>query len=568
MDVRSFGQISTVLAAGCLLLLGCGPTLEGPRAPGGDAAPVEKEYGGVFQYATQAVPDGLYWFDEGTSGRRGRPMAANQIWDGLITYELVTPEIDYRASGKFVGSLAESWNQPDPKTFVFNLRRGVKWHDGTEFTSKDVLWSLARWGDQTSLARLRAMNRKFEQVEAPNPHQVRITLKQPDLEFIQDLAISETKILPAHVAEKAGSPAGDALRTLYERNVVGTGPFKLRAFDRQRHLEAERFDEYWARRPYLDGTRTVFGLDRSGMQAAFITRQVDYVSLDDRVQFETVKAAATDAQKMSYPTGHNWGLQFNLQRKPFDDVRVRRAVHLGIDRQKLLDAVTFGEGLIAGPAPVLPTLSRAGWGMPPEEYMKLPGWRQPKEQDLAEAKRLLAEAGYPNGFKTVMHYGRGNSHPTTQAEPVASQLKSIGLDVEVRVVEEGIYADQVYVRKDFEMINEGVTAGYNMVTAAYAKWHSRGTANYSQVNDPDLDRLIEAALAEADDKKRNPLFTQMQRIIVDKAYYAPIVTLAQFVAVQPWVHDFFPSWAVNPELLDASLLWVQVGTMPELRRKL
>jgi len=494
-------------------------------------------------------------------------MAASQIWDGLINWELITPETDYQAEAKYAGALAESWTQPDARTFVFNLRRGVKWHDGAEFTSKDVIWSLARWGDRGSDRRLRTFVENMDTAEALGTHQVRVVMKQADPDRLAGLARPDHKILPAHIAEAAGNPTGDALRVLYEKNVVGTGPFKLRTFDRQRHLETERFEEYWARRPYLDGTRTVFGLERSGMQAAFIARELDFVSLDDRVQFETVKAVAAEAKKLTYVTGHNWGLQFNVQRKPFDDIRVRRAVHLAIDRQKLLDAVTFGEGMIAGPPPILPTLTKAGWGISQEDYMKLPGWRQPKEQDLAEAKRLLAEAGYPNGFKTAIYYRAGISHPTAQSEPVASQLKAIGIDAEVRRTEPAIYADQIYVRKDFEIINDGMTSGYAMAAEAYSKWHSRGASNYSQINDPDLDRLIEAALGEADAKKRNELFTQMQRIIVEKSYFAGIVTLAQYVAMQPWVYDFFPSWSVSPELLDASRLWLEVAAMPEGRRK-
>lgn len=551
------------LAVVSLLFAACAA----PTAPSERAAPQEKQYGGALQYASQTPPDGLYWFDLGTIGGRGRPMASSQIWNGLINFELVDPEADYRADGKYAGELAESWSQLDPRTYLFNLRRGVKWHDGADFTSKDVVWSWAHWGDRTSDRRLRTVADNTEKIEAVGTHQVRLVLKKGDPDFLTEVALPDFKILPAHVAENAGNPTGDALKELYEKTVIGTGPMKLRTFDRRRHLETERFEDYWRGRPYLDGTRCVFGLERSGVQAAFIARELDFASLDDRVQFDTIKGVAPDTKRMRYISAHNWGLQFNVQRKPFEDVRVRRAVHLAMDRQKLQDAATFGEGLIPAPAPILPTLTRAGWGMPIDEAMKLPGWRQPKEQDLAEAKRLLAEAGYPNGFKTAIIFRRGISHPTTQTEPVASQLKAIGIEAEAKVMEPGLYADQVYNRKDFEVINDGMTAGYAIASTAYSKFHSKGASNYGQVNDPELDRLIEAAMGEPEREKRNQLFIQMQRIITDKVYYAPIVTLAQFVALQPWVYELFPSQSVSPELLDAARLWMDVNTMPEGRRK-
>lgn len=135
-------------------------------------------------------------------------------------------------------------------------------------------------------------------------------------------------------------------------------------------------------------------------------------------------------------------------------------------------------------------------------------------------------------------------------------------------MEPGIYADQIYSRKDFEVINDGMTASYSIASTAYSKFHTKGASNYTNLSDPELDRLIEASQGEQDREKRNQLFKQMQRIIVDKVYYTPIVTLSQFVAVQPWLYDLFPSQSVSPELLDAARLWMEVDKMPSGRRKL
>ena len=385
------------------------------------------QYGGVMQSASNPVPGGLYWYDVVAAGGGGHRTTLTPAFETLITFDFTKPDFQaLAATGVIMPSLAESWKQVDAHTYEFNLRKGVKWHNGEPFSAEDVTWSIKQWAENIAPPDLRTLSKNMEKVEAPNPNTLRITLKEVDPDFLQELCDYNPKILSASVAKAAGNPTGDALRELYNKTAVGTGPFKVRNYDKTRGTELERFEDYWGGRPYLDGLRIIYRLDFSAQQAAFITGEMDWVTLADKVQYDTVKAAVPGAQKVSYIPAHDTGVEFNMKRKPWDDIRVRRAFHLAIDRQALDAAAGFGEGFIGAPM-LVPSFTKAGWGIQPDEYLKLPGWRQPKEQDIAEAKRLLTEAGIQPGFNVAMKWRKGSTQPTVFAEPTASQLKTIGI---------------------------------------------------------------------------------------------------------------------------------------------
>jgi peptide/nickel transport system substrate-binding protein len=285
------------------------------------------------------------------------------------------------------------------------------------------------------------------------------------------------------------------------------------------------------------------------------------------VQFDTVNRAVPGTQKIAYVAYQNPGMVFNLRRKPWDDLRVRRAVHLAVDRQALEAAVSFGEGFIGAPSPIIPSMTQAGLGMQPDEYLRLPGWRQPKEQDLGEAKRLMAEAGLSGGLKTLIKYQQGSTGATRLAEPVASQLRSIGLEIGVQAVEDGVYLAQVEREGDFDLrVDSGVGGSLNPIESAHTEWNSKGSGNTTGVNDPELDRLTEAVKTELDEQKRFALFTGMQRRILENVYYIALPTAPLYQALQPWLHEFYGSFSANVSILNPRATWMEVDKLPEARR--
>jgi ABC-type transport system substrate-binding protein len=198
--------------------------------------------------------------------------------------------------------------------------------------------------------------------------------------------------------------------------------------------------------------------------------------------------------------------------------------------------------------------------------MNLPGWRQPKDQDIAEAKRLLSEAGYPNGFRSNLVFQRGISHPTITAEPVASQLKVLGIDATVTPMEPGVYTEATTRRFDYDM-DIASFGGSTILETAYSRLHSQGGTKYKySPPDPELDRLLDAASRELDDTKRNQLYVEVGKRCIEIVCVAPTVTLGQFVAMQPWLHDYAGSRSVSPSQIHAFQTWMEVDKMPANRR--
>lgn len=550
----------------------CGPLLTGCAQPSIDSSPAQpqdqKQYGGVLQAASNPEPTGLYWYDSVAAAAGGHRTSLTPAFDTLMSYRFTQQGEDFQArgaGGDLAPSLAESWAQPDPKTYVFNLRKGVKWHDGEPFTAKDVRWSIERWGDPPAARDLKSLNGNMAAIDVLDSHTIRLRLKEAAIGFLERLADFGPKILPSHPAEKAGV-TGEALKELYNKNAIGTGPFKVRAFTRNKSMELERFDDHWAGRPYMDGIRVLYGLDRSTQQAAFVTGEIDFMSLNDKVQYEVLEKAVPGTQKISYVAYNTTGAFVNMRREPLNDVRVRKAIHLAIDRQDMLNVVTFGEGAIVPPPPVIAVMARVGWGMKAEEFLALPGFRQPKEQDRAEARQLLAQAGHPSGLRLTLKYRRGAGAPPLIAEPFAAQLRTVGIQAIVQPMEDGAYVAGVERDKDFELALNTGGGDLEASEAGASTFHSTSLGNLSGVNDPDLDALLIQAKGELDSKKRNELLIRVQRIMTDKVYHVPLVNVATFQALQPWLHGFHGSFSSSISILNSHATWMEVNKMPSGRR--
>lgn len=559
---RLFGFISLL----ALLIAGCSaPQPVVTQAPQKDSPEVKPQKGGILVGPTRRLPTCLYFFGEGCI-IGGLKTTALPIWEGIVDFEYTEPGQQTQGVGKFAPRLAESWKQVDPKTWEFTLRKGVKWHDGKDFTAEDVLWSTQRWNDPVSNASLRTTAETFEKVESSGPYHVRITLKAPSPYFLDSITYIEPRILPAHIAKAAGNPSGDALVKLYDANPIGTGPFKLRSFDRSSHTEIERFDGYWGEGPYLDGIRVPLLRDLSTWMAAFAASKIDFLTLDDKVQKDTVARTAPNAVTINYMNDGTAGLIFNLNQAPWNDVRVRRALHLALDREPIRQTVTAGEGT-SGFGPVPPISTASGIGVPFEEFAKRPGYRQPKTQDVAEAKRLLTEAGVPPRFKVAIKHDRGTGTASALAEPIAGLLRdSLGWDVSVQPLEPAMFLAEVEVERKFDLTVATFGQHNSLANSIANTWHSKGPNNYSGVRDPEMDKLIDAAQTEIDEKKRSQLIAQIQRHFQDRAYALPAPMVVRYMLWHPWLHNFYGSLSTNPSLFNSNVYWMEQDKVPADRR--
>ncbi len=549
-----------VAAGAAFLLAGCAPAAGGPQpAPQVPAAaaqpqapaPPAPQRGGLLQWAPIKPGQTLHPHRGGTSDIMRH---AGPGYETLVSYRY-EPAKDFRETFEIVPWLAESWQQPDDVTWIFNIRQGVKWHDGVELTAADVAFTY-NWLRQEKLP-ASARTAAAAKIEATSPSVLKITLKAPTPDFLDELAENTNLIVPQHVVER-----GDDLNKV----LVGTGPFRVKSFRSGVETLWDRSADYWQPgKPYMNGVRQVWGLEESAAVAAFVAGENDLLVTVDMTQLDVIRKARPDAGFYTKPNDNGFGLFVKLDRPPFDDVRVRRAISLATDRQAMVQTLTQGRGVFVTPG-VWP--GRQGWAMPQDELKKLPGFRAPKAQDLAEAKRLLGEAGYPSGFSFEVIYNAGGLGPPRIAEVLADQLRAVGVAANLRPMESGVYNDTD--------LRTGAYEGGNLPTGVnsrsrglYDRLHSKGPNNRTGLSDPRLDALIEASLSGGNEDARRKVVQELQEYLLGQMYYIPTIELVNAALWQPWVASGINhSGSSGLQLAQDSLswMWLDVDRMPAARR--
>ena len=303
-------------------------------------------------------------------------------------------QIDPYRYPNVIGDVASEWKiSPDGLTYTFKIHPGIKFHDGSTMTATDVKATYDKIVFPPDAVR---SIRKFHysaiaSIEAPDPSTVVFKLKFPSASLLSNLASPWNVIYPKKYLDKDPN--------YFKNNVVGSGPFKFKSYTRGSTFEGERNPDYFVKdRPYLNGYKFFISTETS-VRAAAIRSGRAYIEFRDlpNSEVEAIRKQLGDKIVVqSTPFVIQFGIAINNTVKPFTDVRVRKALTLGIDRYtggKVLYALTGLRDVGA--------LTRPGteWAMSPAELEKFPGFWRDAEKSRAEAKRLLAEAGYPNGFK-------------------------------------------------------------------------------------------------------------------------------------------------------------------------
>jgi peptide/nickel transport system substrate-binding protein len=376
------------------------------------------------------------------------------------------------------GDLAESWqSSPDHRTWTFKIRQGVKWHNvpplnGRELVAEDIKYcfeAYAKEGVQSFTFR------EIEAMETPDKYTLRVHLNTPNVFFPQNVAEPITVIFSREVLEQDGD---------LKKRMIGTGPYLLKEHTRKVRVVLQRNPDYFDRgRPYVDEYTILSTPDAATRMAAFRTGQNDILWLASPSEVEVVKRTNASALVQSY---HNtltpFGLALAQDRAPFNDVRVRRAISMAIDRQKQMDTVFEGHGI-------------PGWGVPYIYYQD----RMPTLADLgpwwqfrpAEAKKLLAEAGHPNGFSTNLFYYEYFPQMTSQVQLVQQDLKrNLNIDVKITKLDYTTYYGR-YVDNKWDGMSWGFQSGHaiGLDERTYQYMHSKSTKNFFRVNDPVIDEL-------------------------------------------------------------------------------
>ena len=396
-----------------------------------------------------------------------------------------------------VADLAEKWEQADPTTVVFTLKKGVKFHDGSDFTAEDVRVQLEwiRKPPQGKTSPRAGAQSTVESIETPDPGTVRIKLSRPTPSYLMNLASHYFAIGQAKDILANGEIGP---------RVIGTGPFKLKAYQRSNLIELEKNPNYHVPgRPYLDGVKFFIIPDYTTMLTNLIAGQYQLMY---HTQFlpadqERVKSESGGAIEPVASPGYSRDPVFmNARRKPYDDIRVRQAISLAIDRDAAIKVVKQGGALRGG------YMSPKGsWAVPESELRKYEGYDKP---NIEKAKQLLAAAGVTTPL---------DASATTRtdfkdfAEFVKDQLAKIGINLRLTLADTAT-AQPVMQRGDFDVGPWTISINIDDPDATFSEIStSKAVRNWSAVFDPQIDALYDKQSQTVDVNERKKIVQELEK---------------------------------------------------------
>jgi peptide/nickel transport system substrate-binding protein len=459
--------------------------------------------GGVLRVALAADPPSLDAHQEQTFAVT-QPMSA--AYNNLLM-------LDPHNYPKVVGDVAKSWKvSGDHLTYTFTLHEAIKFHDGSELTAADVKasWDKVVFPPTGVISPRRGNYQMVKAIEVPDRNTVIFRLHHPSPAFLSHVAHPANFIYPKKYL--------DTDPNYFKTKVVGSGPFKLKNYVRGSYVELERNADYWKKGlPYLDGLTYFIITDTSARTTALRSGRADIelrflppVDVDAIKQQLGDKIVAAKIQNIG-----NFGVTFNVNKKPFDDERVRKALTLVIDRHdaaKTLSSITNLElvGDIMHPD--------SQWALSKEELEKLPGYGRDHAANLREAKRLLAEAGYPNGFKTVLTNRNIKMPYIDLAVYMISSWKKIGVEAEHKVEETATWSQSRLNREFALLLDPYGSATVGDPDEMLDKFVTGQPENWGRMSDPVIDDLFALQAKEMNETKRIQLVKQMSKRILEKAW--------------------------------------------------
>lgn len=544
MNSRGISFIPGMSACALALLLSaCAQA--GPPAAG--SIPLQPRYGGILRNVLDRDP-GSCDQSVATGGDRVSGNACGGMLNGLLkmtTGDVIEPD------------LAERWEASgDGKAWTFHLRPDVYWHDRKPFTADDVVYNFDRWLRPPKGIALGGSSLVFqtimEQAEKVDDHTVRFHMKAPPASFLLFLSDHRTFLYPKHVMETLDPPTMTAMKS-----VVGTGPFKYKREIRGSTYEMERNANYFREGlPYLDGVRYNVLPDPSARLAALTTGQVDVYS-GAEIPPEDARTIRSSPQgdRISVLSLYNLNYQYaavNMKVQPFDNPKVREAVWRALDQREAIRVLGLGEG-VAG----YRMFTDGKWSLPEDELARLQGMG-PREQELARARQLLAEAGYPGGFTIDKPIPTRN---VTRDEDlgvwVVQQLGQIGIKAETRALERAAL-DQARRNRDYAISAIYSTMALDDPEFGLGPYSCGHPDNYINWCDPRFDELYTAQNFVLDEAKRKQVVQEAQRLLVQTNAYIPLFWVAfnvgQWDYVQGWDPRSTNKWCYCMIVFDTTWL--------------
>ena len=471
-------------------------------------------YGGSLTIAQGVEPPGL---DPTTATSAAIPRVVyNNVLEGLVRID---------RDGQIAPALAEkNAMTKDGKEYTFFLRKGVKFHDGKPFDAEDVKFTFTRLLDPKAGIAHPEYYSDIESVQVVDSYTVKIKMKNVNSLFLFNLARPDSIIVSKQSVDK--------LKTA----PVGTGPFKIVEWARGNYITLAKFDDYYRKGlPYLDKVTFKFIGDPSAQIASLKAGDIDVIGYD--VSPENARLLEKDPRYkvLDGNTTNKVILSTNNSRKPFTDVRVRRAMAYAIDRKAIIKG------------------AMSGYGVPIGSHME-PG--NPYHIDLLsaypynpeKAKQLLKEAGYPNGFDAVIKLPDRFAYARRTGEIITDMLGQVGIRLKIEVIEWGQWIDRVFKNADYDLTVIGHAEPFDINIYANPKY-------YFRYDNPRFQETLKKAWMEPDLKIRKELYATLQRIITEDAVNGYLFLMPSLPTMKKEVMNWWKNYPMTAQ--DVTEVWIQ-----------
>ena len=446
-------------------------------------------------------------------------------------------------------SLAESWDiSEDGTVYTFHIRQGVTFHDGSPLTADDVAFTYTRLLDPATASQSTASLISIKGAQALasagaagggtptpadsqaaidaakaalgikviDPNTLEITLEAPDASFLTSISDGSTLIYSKAFVEANNNDVTQVIN--------GTGPFKLDEYIPNTSIKASRFDGYWEQGlPYFDGLEMTIAAEDTARTGLIVQGGADYIEyaplrdVDTLMQNPDIKMYGESNTNIRF-------LGFNLTREPFNKLEVRQAIAKVVDRQPMIESCVFGHGTAVATV------------FPPDFWAALDV--QPEAPDIEGAKQLMATAGYADGFKTTMTSWSEYSFLSNAAIVLQEQLKQIGIEAEMVLLDAGTMIQTVYITKDFDMAVTGTSGYVDPHGVMVENFLTGSSGNFVGYSNSQVDELIKQGQVESDTEKRADIYRQIQQVLIQDLPWVDFFVQNQFEALKKNIYGF------------------------------
>ncbi len=409
----------------------------------------------------------------------------------------------------------------DGRTLTFTIREGVKFHDGSLVTAEDVKYSVEKFADIENHEPSIAAFSNITAVEITEDGKVAIHLNQPDSDFLAMLSTVEAAIIPMNNADP-------------DSNAIGTGPYCYVSRSPLENVKMQRFDAYWGEAAHIENVTF-----KICANADTVAMELNGGAIDMFSKLTSAQMAEIDTEKFEILEGTMnlvQALYLNHDFEPFSDIRVRQALCYAVNKEEVLGFVSDGKGTVIGSS-MIPAFGKYYDESLNDLY----------PHNVEEAKKLLAEAGYEDGFTFSVTVPSNYQQHVDTAQVIAEQLKDINVTMNIQLVDWNTWLAETYTNRNFEATVIGVDAPQLTATAFLDRFVSDAGDNFINFENADYDAAFENAMNTTDDEARVGYFNECQTILAEEAANVYVQDLPEFLALSKEYagYEFYPMYIMD-----------------------